>query len=151
MSLLKNSIERKRFVRFAIVGIIGSIVDFGVFNLLSIVFLIPAVIASVISFILAVISNFIWNRLWTYPETRNIRVLKQLTQFSIVSLMGLLIRTPLFAWMEKVLIPIAEKFIPNILTPTIIGHNLALAIAIGVVLLWNYFANRLWTFKSVPA
>jgi hypothetical protein len=75
-------------------------------------------------------------------------VARQLTQFAIVSLAGLGIRTPLFAWLEKVLIPLAEKFFPNFLTPTIIGHNVALASVILVVMLWNYFINRFWTFRK---
>ena len=34
-SILTNPRERTRFVRFAIVGVIGAIVDFGVMNLLT--------------------------------------------------------------------------------------------------------------------
>ena len=30
-----------------------------------------------------------------------------------------------------------------------LAHNLALAAAIGVILLWNYFVNRRWTFGDV--
>ena len=147
MSLLQEPRERKKFLRFAVVAAIGSVIDFGVFNLLATLLKVPAVWASVVSFSLAVINNFILNRTWTFPETRTTPVIKQLVQFSIVSLAGLGIRTPLFAYLEKVLIPLAEKYVPHLLTPTIIGHNTALAIVILVVMLWNYFINRLWTFK----
>lgn len=148
MSIIHDSTERKKFLRFSIVGAIGAVIDFGVFNLLSSLLNFPALWSSVISFILAVISNFVWNRLWTFPETRNCPVAKQLTQFSIVSLAGLAIRTPLFAFLEKQFIPLAAAWIPNILTPTIVGHNVALAVVILVVMLWNYFVNRFWTFKN---
>lgn len=148
MNILKNHSEQVRFLRFSIVGAIGSVIDFGVFNLLATFLQLPAVVASVVSFSLAVINNFIWNRLWTYPETRNVPVAKQLTQFAIVSVAGLAIRTPLFAVTEKQFISLAEKLIPTILTPTIVGHNLALAFVILVVLLWNFFVNRKWTFKT---
>ncbi len=148
MSLINDSKERKKFLRFAVVGAIGSVIDFGVFNLLASWLGFPSLWSSVISFTLAVINNFIWNRLWTFPETRHIPVAKQLTQFSIVSIAGLVIRTPLFAALEKVLIPLAAKYVPNLLTPTIVGHNLALATVIVVVMLWNYFINRLWTFRT---
>lgn len=148
MSVFTDTGERKKFIRFGIVGIIGSVVDFGIFNLLATLIGLPAITSSVISFTAAVVNNFIWNRLWTFPETRNISVSQQLVKFSIVSVAGLAIRTPLFAWMEKLLIPFAQKTIPIILTPTIVGHNLSLAIAIGVVMLWNYFVNRFWTFKK---
>jgi putative flippase GtrA len=146
-----NKQEFKRFIRFGIVGIIGSLIDFGFLNLFTIVFNIPYVLSSVFSFSLAVINNFVLNRIWTFPASRKDPIANQLIQFGLVSVVGLLIRTPLLAWLEKVLIPLAEKWVPNFLTPTIVGHNVGLAIGIGVVMLWNYFANRFWTFKNTPA
>ena len=143
--------ELNRFIRFGIVGLIGSLIDFGFLNLFTLVFKLPYVLSSVFSFSLAVINNYILNRFWTFPNSRKDPVLNQLVQFGLVSLVGLLIRTPLLAWLEKVLIPLAEKWVPNFLTPTIIGHNVGLAIGIGVVMLWNYFANRFWTFRNTPA
>jgi len=151
MSAVNKKKELARFIRFGIVGTIGSIVDFGFLNLLTLVFNVPFLVSSVISFSLAVINNFILNRIWTFPGSRKEPIVNQLLQFGLVSVVGLLVRTPLLAWLEKVLIPMAEDNVPNLLTPTIVGHNASLAIAIGVVLVWNYFANRFWTFKNVPA
>ena len=56
---LNDSIERGRFLRFAAVGAIGTVVDFGVFNLLNVVFKIQPVAASILSFTTAVINNFL--------------------------------------------------------------------------------------------
>jgi len=151
MSTVIKKKELARFIRFGIVGTIGSIVDFGFLNLFTLVFNVPFLVSSVISFSLAVINNFILNRIWTFPGSRKEPIVNQLLQFGLVSVVGLLIRTPLLALLEKVLIPMAEDYVPNLLTPTIVGHNVSLAIAIGVVLLWNYFANRFWTFKNVLA
>jgi putative flippase GtrA len=148
MSLIHDPNERLKFLRFAAVGTMGSVVDFGIFNLLATWLKVPAIPASVVSFSLAVINNFIWNRYWTYPETRQVPIARQLTQFAIVSIAGLGIRTPLFAVIEKPLISLAGKVIPNFLTPTIVGHNVSLAFVILVVLLWNYFVNRKWTFRK---
>ena len=148
---LEKKKEFKRFVRFGIVGIIGSIVDFGFLNLFTLVFKLPFILSSILSFSLAVVNNFVLNRIWTFPGSRKDPILNQLIQFGLVSVVGLLIRTPMLIWLEKVLIPLAEKWVPKLLTPTIVGHNLGLAIAIGVVMLWNYFANRFWTFKNTPA
>lgn len=150
MTLLNNSLERKRFFRFALVGISGAVVDFGIFNLLSSILQVNPSLSQAISFTLAVINNFIWNRLWTYPETRATSPVKQLVQFGTVNVIGLGIRTVLFSLVEKHLISLAAEIIPHILTPTIVGHNLTLAFVILVVMLWNYFANRYWTFKDIP-
>ncbi len=143
--------EIKRFIRFGIVGIIGSVVDFGFLNIFTLVFKLPYILSSVLSFSLAVINNFILNRVWTFPGSRKESFIKQMVQFGLVSVVGLLIRTPMLVWLEKVLIPLAQKWVPKLLTPTIVGHNVGLAIAIGVVMLWNYFANRFWTFKNTPS
>ena len=61
-AVITNPRERTRFLRFAVVGIIGAVVDFGTFNLLSSVVGLGAVVSSVFSFIAAIISNFTWNR-----------------------------------------------------------------------------------------
>ena len=143
--------ERSRFLRFALVGAIGAVVDFGTFNLLVNVTHMAAVWASVLSFTAAVISNFLWNRFWTYPDSRSKAVSKQIVQFVLVSVIGLGIRTPLFAWLEHVLIRFFSGALPKnfFLGSTFMGHNTALAIAILVVMMWNFYANRLWTYNDI--
>lgn len=148
--ILSNPKERTRFVRFAVVGAVGAIVDFGIFNLLLAVTPIQAVWASAISFIAAVLSNFFWNRHWTYPDARKKSFTQQFFQFSIVSLLGLGIRIGLFALLENFLIDLSSRLIlPGFLSPQFIGHNATLAFAILVVMLWNFFANRFWTYNEV--
>jgi putative flippase GtrA len=36
------------------------------------------------------------------------------------------------------------------LQPSVISQNLSLAISVSVILLWNYFANRYWTYGDIP-
>jgi Predicted membrane protein len=148
MNIFNDSEERRRFLRFAAVGISGSVVDFGVFNLLATLLHVNPTLSQAVSFTLGVLNNFTWNRLWTYPETRQNSVWKQLGQFGAVNVVGLAIRTLLFSVIEKPIIGLAGKYIPHVLTPTVVGHNLSLAFVILVVMLWNYFANRYWTFKD---
>ena len=152
MTIITNSSERKRFLRFAVVGIIGAVVDFGVFNLLVHFTDIRAVYSSMISFSMAVMSNFIWNRYWTYPDSRSKPLQNQLFMFAMINVIGLGIRTPLFSFLEKRLIGIFEKinlinfgFVDNVF----LGHNIALGIAIIVVMFWNFYANRYLTYNDV--
>lgn len=143
--------ERTRFLRFAVVGTIGAVIDFGIFNLLSSLAGIPAVIASMISFTCAVISNFTWNRFWTYPDSRSKKLSSQVIQFFVINLIGLGIRTPLFAGLEKLLTNIFSSILPAgfLVTPVFVAHNSSLAFVILVVMLWNFFANRYWTYNDV--
>ncbi len=153
--ILTSAKERTRFFRFAIVGTIGAVIDFGVFNLLTgfvDFFKSNAVYATVISFILAVLSNYTWNRLWTYPDSRSKPMSKQVTQFFLVSLVGLAVRTPMFAGLETVLTKFFNSWWTfKIATPLFVAHNLSLATVILVIMIWNFIANRFWTYNDVSA
>lgn len=150
MKFLTDPKERTRFLRFLAVGGIGFVVDFGVFNLMISMFGVEPVIANIISFSAAVVSNFTWNRLWTYPDSRTKTMQRQLAEFTLISVIGIVIRTPIFAILETPLegvfshFPIALPF-----DPVFLAHNGALAVAVLVVLFWNFFANRYWTYADV--
>ncbi len=149
--IISNKKERTRFFRFAAVGILGAVIDFGILNLLNQLFHVPVLIAQAVSFTVAVISNFTWNRLWTYPESRAKPVAKQLVQFFVVSIIGLGIRTLIFNSLDLALINLSEHIFPaNFpLSPDFIGHNTSLAIVIIIILFWNFFVNRVWTYNDV--
>jgi putative flippase GtrA len=150
MNLVTNSQERTRFIRFLIVGAIGAVVDFGIMNLFSKLFNLPLTIAGTISFVCAVISNFLWNRIWTYPDSRSRPLARQLFMFFIVNVAGLAIRLPILHFLEPVMKGMIENFgITLPLTPELLGKNLTLMVAVGVVLLWNFFVNRYWTYNDV--
>ncbi len=149
--ILSDRKERSRFIRFAIVGIIGAVIDFGILNLLNQVFHIEVLIAQAVSFSAAVVSNFTWNRLWTYPESRSKKMATQLVQFVIVSIIGLGLRTLIFSGLDTAMISFSRKIFPTnfFLKPEVIGHNVSLAIVIIIILFWNFFINRFWTYNDV--
>ncbi|MGA9532151.1 MAG: GtrA family protein [Anaerolineales bacterium] len=152
--------ELHRFYKFLVVGTIGAVVDFGTFNLLAGGLGMWSVAASVCSFLAAVTSNFFWNRHWTYPDSRSKKVHQQALQFALVNLIGLAIRTPVFAMAENPATHFAESILVRwggrivgtplaSLGPTAIGRNLALASAVLLVLIWNFIINRIWTYSDV--
>jgi putative flippase GtrA len=169
-----NPKEAERFLKFVVVGTIGFLVDFGVFNLLvgpaigwlaagnwlyqfltglglppTLVTTLGPTVAGTISFIAAVTSNFLWNRYWTYPDSRSRRKRLQFTMFALVSTAGILIRIPIITLMH----PFWRNLVSNIfaLRPYAdrVGDNLALAVSVVVVMFWNFFANRYWTYNNV--
>ena len=134
------------------VGAIGAIVDFSVFNLLRGPVGVPAAIAQAISFSAAVISNFLWNRYWTYSDSRSKPVGRQAVQFLLVSLVGLAIRTGVFVLVRPATISLAASLLPADATGSqilAVGENMALVVAVLVVLLWNFGINRVWTYSDV--
>jgi len=150
-AFILNPRERTRFLRFLVVGIFGAFVDFGIENLLHRVFGLPYVWSGTISFICAILSNFIWNRYWTYPDSRSKPIIGQLTQFAIVNVIGLVIRIPILRFLEpevtRLFSRLPEHFL--VLTYDAMGENVTLAIAVGIVLFWNFFVNRYWTYSDV--
>jgi len=142
--------ERNRFFRFALVGTLGAAIDFGVMNLLSHFTNMPLVYAGTISFLCAVINNFTWNRLWTYPESRSRPLLGQLGMFFLVNLAGVAIRIPTLHYLEPPLLRFFEGvFHASYNTAEFYAKNFTLAVAVGVVMLWNFFVNRYWTYNDI--
>jgi putative flippase GtrA len=150
-SIIINPLERTRFFRFLIVGTIGAVVDFGVMNLLTHFLNFPLVLAGTISFIAAILSNFTWNRFWTYPDSRSKPVMRQLMEFSVVNFAGILIRVPILYFLEPPLITLFSSFSAQLpfFDANFYGKNTTLAIAVIIVLFWNFFVNRYWTYSDV--
>ena len=145
-----NRRELERFAKFIAVGVIGAAVDFGTFNLLIEFAKLPPEIAGTISFILAICSNFIWNRYWTYPDSRGKPALQQFVQFFIVNAMGIVIRLPIIALTRRSFATLLESlFSLDPAAAETLGNNLALAVAVVIVMFWNFFVNRFWTYSDV--
>lgn len=133
--------ELTRFVKFATVGAIGAVVDFSVLNLLVLGMGMPKEYANLISVSCAILSNFTWNRLWTFPESRERPVHTQFGKFALVNIIGLGINQIVFL--------ATDEFIFQYLFPHPIDYNFAKATAIIVVLFWNFSANRHWTYRGI--
>jgi putative flippase GtrA len=150
MSFIYSSKERTRFIRFISVGAIGAIIDFGIMNLFSKLFNMPLILAGTISFICAIISNFLLNRFWTYPDSRSRSIMRQLIMFFIVNVAGLAIRLPILHFLEPPMLKLSDQLVLIIpVTAEFLGKNLTLAVAVSVVMLWNFFINRYWTYNDI--
>ena len=150
MILLNNVKERERFLKFAVVGVIGAVIDFGVMNLLTQAAGMSLVMAGTISFVCAVVSNFIWNRYWTYPDSRSRPIGRQLIMFFAVNIAGVAIRIPILHFVEPPMIDLFGGLSTSgPLSPEFLAKNFTLALAVGIVMLWNFFVNRYWTYNDV--
>ncbi len=156
--------EVHRFMKFAVVGAIGAVVDSLCFNLLQrsgvfetvsldLVFfdLTEIGISGAIAFILAVISNFLWNRYWTYPDSRSKSIVKQFLMFFLINAFGILIRIPILEFASPPLSRLAQQVLPALTQDNALwlGSNGAWVIAVLVVMMWNFFVNRRITYNDV--
>lgn len=151
--------ELERFLKFMVVGAIGAVIDLSVTNFLAIVVLQVKrgdgglfQVATIVGFIIAVISNFIFNRYWTYPETQHRPIAPQLAQFFTVNAFGLVIREIVIHFTRTPIILTATQILgggTNSDVLTSIGNNGSVIIALGIVMFWNFFVNRYWTYRDV--
>jgi len=128
-----------RFTRFLTVGAVGTLLDFSILTTLKLAGM-PTLFANSISFTAGLLNNFTWNRLWTFSDTVNVDWRRQLAQFTLVSLVGLAL--------NNLIVLSLENLLGNLLGAPQWGYLPAKVIATGVVVFWNYFANRTWTFKK---
>lgn len=143
-----NRKEVKRFIKFAMVGAAGSITDFTVLNLLIQLAGASLILANTVSFIVAVVQNFMLNRRWTFPESRERHASGQLAQFAVVSIVGLSLNQLVFLTLTH----LWDDWLISHYGPDwgfTLSYNLAKLFAIGVVLFWNFTVNRLWTYRGL--
>jgi putative flippase GtrA len=157
--------EMQRFLKFAVVGAIGAVVDFGTFNLLLLlgwlenaVLRLPfgltiseAGLAGTTSFTMAIISNFLWNRYWTYPDSRSKPILTQFFMFLGINVAGLLIRIPVLELLSEPLGQLVSRAVSTLAADgaASLGKNGALMLAVIIVMFWNFFVNRYLTYNDV--
>lgn len=119
-----------KFLKFCVVGVSGTVIDFGLTWICKEIFKIPKFLANAIGFVVAATNNYILNRIWTWGST-NEQIGIEYTKFFFVSLIGLGLNTLiLYIFNEKIKM----------------NFYVSKVIATGFVMLWNFFANNYFTF-----
>lgn len=121
------------FVKYCFVGALGTFIDLASLYIFVEYVKIPVIPASVLSFLLAVVNNFVLNKTWTFKsKSRNYR--KLFIKFLIVSTVGL-----------GLTVALMYAFVNGLG----IWYMLAKAMTSLIVLTWNFLGNKLWTFNSI--
>ncbi|WP_257670372.1 GtrA family protein [Parapedobacter tibetensis] len=119
-----------QFFKFGLVGFIGLCIDFSITYILKEKLLWNKFIANAVGFSVAVVSNYVLNRIWTF-ESSDSRVIRQLLLFGGISLLGLGINTFILHFLHQ------RKEI---------DFYISKFIAVVVVFCWNFFINATITF-----
>lgn len=122
----------KQFIKFAAVGVVNTAVDFLIFTVFLQYFHWHYLVANVAALVGGGTNSYILNRRWTFRST-DPRWHRQLIKFLLVLGVGFSLNEfLLFLLVEHVhFTPISAK-----------------ALAIIVVLFFNFAANRFWTFRQ---
>ena len=139
----------RQFVKFALVGASSTVITYIVLYLALTLLHGHRYISAGIAFVVAVGNGYFWNKRWTFREAQAKAVHTQFTQFLLVNLVGLalteLIMFLIAAPVEHQLLHLRPFMEPDRVYR--LATYIAQGIAIPLVVFWNFFANRLWTFK----
>lgn len=119
-----------KFLKFGVVGFSGIFIDFGFTYLCKEKLHFHKYVSNSIGFLTACTSNYFLNRIWTF-QSDNPNVAVEYSEFLLISAIGLAINTFLIYLLS-------DRFKIN--------FYLSKLFAIGVVMIWNFFANLFVTF-----
>ena len=122
----------EKFLKFGVVGFSGIFVDFGVTYLCKERLQIHKYVSNSLGFIVATISNYLFNRYWTFNTGQDAQFV-QFGKFFGIAIIGLVLNNLLiYLFNDKLKV----------------NFYLSKAFAIVIVSFWNFLGNYLYTFAG---
>lgn len=134
----------RQFIKFCIIGLSNTFIDIGISWLLIFRLSISVILATVISWLVGVTNGYIWNSRWTFKGMGSGQRHELYIKFLIVNGVGLLLN--LFI-IKSVLFMFNDQPVTNS-QPDRLHFLIAKVVAVGCVAVWNFMANKKWTFKN---
>jgi len=122
----------KQFFKFSVVGLSGTIVNLLVLYSLTEFAGTYYLLSAFFAFIVAVINNFIWNKVWTFKEKAHYKAIVKFGKFLFVSVVALGVNLAflyLFTDVFGIYYLVSQVF------------------SILISLIINFFGNKFWTFR----
>lgn len=129
----------EQFMRFGLVGVVAAVGHYGTLILLVELARAGAVLGALSGYLVGGAIAYVLNRRWTFDS--DARHHTALVRFVVVTFIGFLLTgicmSVLDPWMSDLPIP----FVPE-------GQRYLLAqlVTTGIVMIWSFWANKLWTF-----
>lgn len=121
-----QKLTESSFLRFAVVGVLSTVIDFAVLNIL-LHFHAAVLIAGALGFFAGFSNGYYFNSRYVFKSASSVRYMK----YFVVSLGGLGI--------TEVLLDIFNVHLG-------LRANVAKLIAVAVVFFWNYILSKYWAF-----
>ena len=138
------------FVKYGMVGLLNTGVDFGIFNLLMVLTgnTLPGLALSSfkgMSFVVAVINSYLWNKYWSFRAASSTEEKgKEFFKFLLVNIVGALLNVGITS---AITLTIAPQFGFG----QIAWNNIAAVVATAIALIWNFIGFRFIVFKKKPS
>jgi putative flippase GtrA len=132
-----------QFAGVGAVGLVGLVVDVGLFNLLRATALNPAHVlhgalwATLVSTSVAIVGNWLGNRYWTFRNERRAHWWREGIEFALVSVGGLLIALGCVWFSEQVLD--LHSLLSDNIAKNVVG------LVLGTIFRFTFY--RLWVFR----
>ena len=139
----------RQLIKFAIVGASSTIINLVVLYLMLRLLHGHRYISTSVAFVVSVINGYHWNRTWTFKAALVKAVHTQFAQFALVNLVGYALDL-LVIYLASTPIERQIHLLEVAWSPAKTERIAVLAaqlIATALIVFWNFFANRLWTFK----
>jgi len=152
-----------RFVKFSLVGASGLLVNLACLALLCEALSLQANLASALAIEVSINTNFLINELWTFRDRRSEQggVPRRWLRFHLVSLVGATVQWLVFVFANMMWAALlghggestgsfGDFAYDAVLNPPDVGRLVYVSqlFGIGAAMLWNFFANFYWTWKS---
>ena len=133
-----------QFIKFLLVGVLNTGIDFGVLNLLmfstGITSGIYYSVFKAISFICSVTNSYIWNKRWTFKKGKSLEK-KEFSKFFIISLMSFGVNIGVASILVNIIGPVGG-------VSSYIWANISALAAAGFTTLINFFGYKYLVFKD---
>ena len=142
----------QQVVKFAIVGVLNTLVDFAVFQTLNLT-LGWVYAAQVAGYTFGVINSYLWNSNWTFREQRT-RSLREMALFLLVNLASLGVSLGMI-WLLRDVVGITNAWVatwmPQGIAGFVKGDTVCKLIATVFAIAVNYLGNKLFVFRKKEA
>ncbi len=128
--LEKIPLTARQFIKFCIVGVTNTGVDFAAFLLFTRIFDFHYLVANIFAFCISVTNSYLLNRAFTFKSKQSKKT--EYASFFAVMVVGLVLAELILSFGVEVLG---------------LGDLYAKAMAIAVVMFWNFFGSKHFAFK----
>lgn len=149
--------DLKKFLKFGVIGVLNTLVDFGVFWVMdrwviregpTLVLLGTAVavglyLSNAVAYVVANIHSFLWNKFWTFQKKDKI-TREEAVRYLLTSVGYLLISSLSLAVFTRVL---SAPALAGVVRDDWINMLAKLPTAC-ITIFYNYLMNKFWVFKS---
>lgn len=143
--LFQFSHKAKTPIKFGLVGVTGTLIDFCFYNLFIYYAGFGPATAKGVSTEIAIINNFFLNNTWTFRNRKtSTNVWQRLGIFNLVSLGGLMMGVIIVKWLHEAY----GDGTANVMGFRVAYYNLYFFATVPPVMIWNFTINHLVTWRN---